>query len=492
MKGVVQGALLTVAMRWSDRLIGLVSTIVLARLLVPQDFGIIAMASLVIALADVFFDLGVYVTLIQNKAPHQDHFDTAWTMGLIQSALTAVVLILAAPYAALYFHEPRVEDVIKVLGVGLLITGCENIGVINFQKELRFGQDFIFLFTKRISGFLVTLALAWWLQSYWALVVGSLVGRLVGVVCSFAMHPMRPRLGLSKVHEILGVSQWLLAKTIGGYFENQLHRMVVGRRDTATIMGAYTMAGDISSMPTTELLMPINRVLFPAFVTVKDEPEELKRVFLVAQSVQSLIAIPASAGLALVANEVVALLLGDKWLMTVPFVQIFAVAYLASAMLSSATNLMITLDHVKTLALFTWAQVGLFVLLAYAVFPNAGALQIAWLRLMVSAVSDAAFVWLLLRVFAPLHLSDLVRGIVRPLIAVAAMGVCLQGLNAVWTPHSLPLALITKALVGALIYSTAIATLWWTAGRPAGAESYLFEKLRSGLKRKHPVLNQCS
>jgi lipopolysaccharide exporter len=484
MKDIVRGAFFTVAMRWSDRLIGLVSTLVLARLLVPEDFGIIAMASLVIALADVVFDLGVHVTLIQNRAPLQEHFDTAWTLALMQSAVAAVALFLCAPYAAQYFHEPRVENVIKVLGLALLTSGMENIGVVNFQKDMLFGKEFLFMFTKRFSGFTATLLCAWLLQSYWALVIGTVFGRVVGVACSFWMHPMRPRLSLVRVREMLGVSQWLLARTTGVYLESQLHRMVVGRRDTAAMLGTYTMAGDISAMPSTELLMPINRVLFPAFVIVKENPEELKRVFLLAQSVQSLIAIPASAGLALVAPELIALMLGDKWLMAVPLVQIFALAYLAEAMLSSATYLMITLDHVKTLALFTWVQVGVFSILAFIALPGAAALQIAWLRLLLSVVSGVAFVWLLLRIFVPLRWTDLLRGVVRPLCAACAMVAGVQAIHTVWTSPHLPLTLLVKTLAGATLYTVSVVLLWCAAGRPAGAESYLLGYFTGPLKEK--------
>ncbi len=487
MKGVVQGTLLTVAMRWTDRLIGLVSTLVLARLLIPEDFGVIAMASLVIALADVFFDLGVYVTLIQNRSPSQAHFDTAWTLGLLQSALAAAVLYLGAPYAASYFHEPRVEDVIKALGLGLLITGFENIGVVTFQKEMQFGRDFAFIFIKRVSGFSVTVIAAWLMQSYWALVIGTLSGRMVGVAFSFLMHPMRPRWSLSKARDILNVSQWLMARTTGGYLESQLHRVVVGRRDDATVMGAYAMASDISAMPSTELLMPINRVLFPAFVKVKEDPQELKRVFLMAQGVQILIAMPASAGLALVAQEVIALMLGDKWLMAVPFVQIFAVASLASAILSSATYLMITLDHVKALALFSWLQVALFASFAFVVFPSFGALQIAWLRLWVSAASDAIFIGMLLHFFAPLRLGDLARGAIRPVLAASAMAACLQLLDNFWTSPSPLVSLLLKTLLGACVYTTAIVCLWWVAGRPAGAESFFLSSLKRVLTKRAGV-----
>lgn len=479
-------------MRWSDRLIGLVSTLVLARLLVPADFGVIAMASLVIALADVFFDLGVYVTLIQNRAPTQEHFNTAWTLGLIQSTVAAVVLFAVAPYAAVYFHEPRVEDVIKVLGGSLWISAFENIGVVTFQKEMRFGQDFIFMFSKRLSGFVVTVVAAWVLQSYWALVIGNVSGRLIGVVFSFLMHPMRPRLGLSKLREIMGVSQWLLARTAGSYLESQLHRIVVGRRDNATVMGAYAMAGDISSMPSTELLMPINRVLFPAFVKVKEDLQELKRVFLLAQGVQILVAIPASAGLALVAPEVIALMLGEKWLSAVPFVQIFAVAYLASAMLSSASYLMITLDHVKALAIFSWLQVGMFAVAAFFVFPSAGALEIAWLRLAVSVASDAVFIWLLLRLFPPLKLMDLARGAWRPLMGVVAMAVVLQILGLSWTTLSPLPSLVVKALLGALVYTTVVVSLWLAGGRPPGAETFVLNNLRKVLGTRWPAFRETS
>lgn len=246
------------------------------------------------------------------------------------------------------------------------------------------------------------------------------------------------------------------------------------------------MAGDISAMPSTELLMPINRVLFPAFVRVKEDTQELKRVFLLAQGVQILIAMPASAGLALVAPEIILLMLGEKWLIAVPFVQIFAVASLATAMLSSANYLMITLGHVKALALFSWAQVVLFALLAFALFPSFGARQIAGLRLWVSIASDVLFAALLLRFFPALRLMDLVRGVVRPVLAVGAMAICLQALGALWASPSPLVSLAAKTLLGVGVYTTMVVLLWWAAGRPAGAEICVLNALKKMLL-KQPI-----
>ncbi len=482
MSGILRGTLFTVAMRWTDRLIGFISTLVLARLLLPQDFGIIAMASLVISLADLLLDLGVHATLIQNQQPTQADFNTAWTLGLLQALTVALVLQLCAPLAAQYFHEPRVQPVVQVLALSLLLGGLENIGVVNFQKDMHFGQDFALLFCKRFTALLVTLLCAWLLRSYWALVMGTLCGRLAGVVCSYAMHPMRARLSLARWREILGVSKWLLARTSACYFEGQLHRAVVGRNDSTAVMGAYTMAGDISSMPSTELLMPINRVLFPAFVQVKHRPEELKRVFLQAQGLQCLVAIPASAGLALVAPQVVPLMLGPQWAMAIPLVQILAIACLANAVLSSATCLLITLERVKVLALFTWAQVALFAGLAFGLFAGAHALQVAWLRLAVSLVSDLAFMAVLVHVFKPLRMADLLRGVLRPVLAALGMAAGLQLLEGHWGQTSAPAVLATKVLLGAALYSAAVLLLWLAAGQPEGAESTLLGHLKAAHK----------
>src|SRR5690606_22822899 len=111
---VLRGAVLTVGMRWTDRLIGLVSTLILARLLVPEDIGIIAMSSMVVALADMLLDLGVAAALIQNRDATREHFNTAWTIRLIQMCASALLVLLAAPLAGAWFDEPRVASVLQV------------------------------------------------------------------------------------------------------------------------------------------------------------------------------------------------------------------------------------------------------------------------------------------------------------------------------------------------------------------------------------------
>ena len=199
---VAKSAILTVSMRWTDRLVGIVSTLILARLLVPEDFGIVAQASLVIGLLRVLTDLGVHIALIQNTNAETSHYNTAWTIRLLQFVVISLVLFFAAPVAGDYFGDVRVVAVLQVMTLQLLLSGFSNIGVVNFQKEMRFGLDFRYVFTKRMLGFVTTIVVAAIVHSYWAMVLGTLVSSAAGLVLSYTMHPMRPRLDLSRFSEI--------------------------------------------------------------------------------------------------------------------------------------------------------------------------------------------------------------------------------------------------------------------------------------------------
>ena len=473
---VTTGALLTVAMRWADRAVGFVSVLLLARLLTPADIGIIAMASLVIGLADMLLDLGVHVPLIRNPRATQAHYDTAWTLRLIQTGLATALLVWAAPHAADYFGDPRVQPVLQILAFSLVLGGFENIGVIAFHKEMQFGAEFRFRLIRRLTGFAVTISAAWLLRSYWALVLGTLTGAVLGVTLSYLMHPMRPRFGLSKLGEILAISQWMLVRGIGEYLHQNLHRILVGRWASAATLGAYTLANEIASMPSTELLAPMNRALFPAMAKAQADPSELQRLFLLALGVQAMVAIPAALGLALVAAQAVPLLLGDKWLEAIPLLQLLALVGVAQALTAAGSYVMLVLGKMVHAALVFWGQVLLFVLLILLVLPGAEAATIAALRLAAALASIALSLWLLRQVFPIVRLGDLVAVTYRPLIAALGMALSLVAIDH-WLVASPLVLIVVKMFAGAVVYSLVVLLSWRSAKLPSGAEAWLFAKI---------------
>jgi lipopolysaccharide exporter len=480
-----RGAIFSVAIRWCDRLLGLLSTLILARLLTPADFGLVAMAMLVVGLLDIVLDLGVGAALIQNPTAGTGEFNTAWTLRLIQAALAALIIVVSAPVAATYYEDARVADVMRVVALSVFIGGLENIGIVYFQKTMRFDREFRFFLAKRAIGTVITILLAVTLRTYWALVLGTLAGRAVGVVLSYVMHEFRPRLSLARVRRIFGFSQWNIVLSIAGYGQRTLDQFVIGRRADASVLGAYTVGGEVASLPSTELLAPLGRVMFPAFVRVIDNSPELLRIVLLSLSVQALIGIPAGVGLVLVAPEVVPLVLGDQWLGAVYFIQILGVVNVAAALGHSSYYLLLSKGKIRLLALYNIFFLGLMAALLVLAFPELDAPGIARVRLCIVVV-----MFVLLQVMAGVVLRGFgIRAILsetwRPICASLVMLPVVNSIGEWCQGAPILVMLVCKVVTGAAAYCAAIFLLWWMAGTPESGETYLLEKLgaRSLLER---------
>jgi O-antigen/teichoic acid export membrane protein len=474
---IASGAILMVVMRWVDRLIGIVSTFILARLLVPDDFGIVAMASVVVAFADVIFDLGVNVAVIQRKDPPQGFYNTAWTLRILQSCCVALVLAVIAPFAAEYYKDPRVTLVVQLMALSLLIAAFENVGVINFQKELRFSADAKFVLFKRLVGFTVTMVLVLVLRSYWGMVIGTVCGRLASTLASYVVHPMRPRFSLQYLREIFSVSQWVLVKNVSQYLDRKLHIFLVGGVASTAITGGYTLATEIADVPGTDLLAPINRVLFPAFARVRDNLAELTSLLLTAQAVQVMVTFPACVGFVMTAHELVPVALGEKWVFIVPFIQILALSNIIQSISSSANYVLTVIGQIRLLALTSWIQIIMFGAGVMLLHSRLDPELIAQIRMASVVLTFGISYAMLMRYIPGLSVAMLLRGTGRPILGCVVMVLALMLLeNAVAVP--LWMMLVLKVATGVVAYSGTVLLAWRMAGCPEGAESYFLKKIK--------------
>lgn len=220
---IANGAAWMVLFRLLDRLVGLASTVILARLLLPSDFGVVAMAMSVIGLIELATAFSFEIALIQKPDPQRVHFDTAWTLNVLLAAGGALVTVALAHPTAAFYGEPRLAPMMWAIAAAWLVSGFENIGIVEFRRQMDFAREFRFLATKRCAAFVVTLTAAFALRSYWALVIGMAAGRVFGVLLSYAMHPFRPRPSLAASRELFGFSGWMLANNVANAVVGQVH-----------------------------------------------------------------------------------------------------------------------------------------------------------------------------------------------------------------------------------------------------------------------------
>lgn len=482
---MAHGAVWMLLFKFFDKGIGLLSTLILARLLTPDNFGIVAMAMSFIMLLELMGAFGFDMALIQRPGATREHYDTAWTFNVILGAIIALLMLLCSGVVADFYKEPNLALVIRVLAISPLVQGFGNIGVVAFRKEMEFYKEFKFLLSKRLITFPVTIGLALLFRSYWALVVGTVSGRVLELWISYRVHPYRPKLTLTATHDLMHFSKWLLVLNVLGYFKERASDIVIGRMGGAQSLGLFNVTYELANMPGTELVAPINRAVYPAYAKIANDQVALRSEYLSVMGMITLIAVPAVAGLASTAKLIIPLALGSNWLDAVPILQLLALFGITQVMQSNAYALCLASGRAKLYALIQTIHVVLLIslLIVCMRWRGVGGAAFAYL---ITAVVMLPMTFAIILKMLNIPVLEFFSVIYRPLIAATTMFlVVMASIHEVGVNAPFPMlisCLLGAIILGVTVYVGMIISLWRMKGRPSGAESAV-------LSRIHPILD---
>lgn len=473
---MAKGAAWVVALRMAVRLLGVFSVVILARLLQPADYGLIALATVLVSAVTLLGALNFEVWLIRHPAPDREHYNTVWTLSIVRGLVTAALLLLLAAPVSAFFDEPRLQVVLVVLAVSTAVGSLKNVGVIDFQKHMKFDRDFQLLAGAKLGAFVVTVALAFALRNYWALVAGVVATSLLNLMLSYLLHPYRPGISLRHWHEAFHFSKWLLAGNLFSFVYTRADTFILGKLVGNQMLGLYTVAHEISNLASTELAMPIRRVMLPGYSKMLHDPPALKKSFLLGFSLILLIGMPVAAGVGVTADPLVRVMLGEKWLDAIPLVQILTLYGIATIGMANQMPLLLALGHTRLTSGLTAAAALLLLPAFYWGSSNygvaGGALAAGIVNLLFFSCSLAAT----MRVLA-LPFGAVLAVTWRILIATAGMVGAVLWLQTILTGAGWPPALILLAdvVAGAMSYVGITLVLWMLSSKPAGPERTLLE-----------------
>lgn len=365
---VLFGGLWTLGLRLSSRALGFVRTVVLARLLFPADFGLIAMAMLFVTGLESVTQTGLQQALIQRKTGVRECLDTAWTVTLARSLVLCLVLVAAAPFVADFFAEPRLTGILRVVSLSVLFGGFANIGIVYFQKDLAFGRQFRFETWASVAEFALTVLLAFSLRDVWALVWGGLAGNVLRVLLSYALHPFRPsfRFDQAAFRELLDFGKWVSGYTVLCYAVSQCDSILLGRMLGAESLGYYQMAFLTAVIPSSEVAIAISMVAFPSYAMMQDQPGRLRESFEKVFQVSALVCMPIGLGILAVAPDFIRVVLGDRWQGIGLIMQVLSVMGIAKALEGTTNSLLMAVGRPGLLMGFSSLQL---ILLGATLYP---------------------------------------------------------------------------------------------------------------------------
>ncbi|WP_246700217.1 lipopolysaccharide biosynthesis protein [Rhodopseudomonas sp. WA056] len=477
---------LLVASRLITKCIDLITLSLLGRLLTPTDFGIIAIAMSVIFIVEAVMEIPISVALVRVMSPTKRHYDTAFTVGLLRSCvLMAVVIALSWPIAELYRDE-RLVWLISALGVAPAVRSLGSPRITEFTRRMDYRPIVVLEATGKLTSLVLSVAIAWCTGSYWAIAVGTIATPLTMAVASHIAFPYKPRLSLAEWSEFSAFVRWSTINQLVGAMNWQIDQLMLGRMVSRQDLGRFSMASNLASLPTQVIIIQLLNPLTVAFSLIRDNMDRVKDAYRASAAMIVCVGLPVLIGLALTADPLIRLVLGEQWIVISPIVAFMALSIIPSLFVAPLSPLLMSLNRTQELFPIALSEL-LFkipiLLVAIWLFGMEGAVAMRMvIAIFVTAVSMRAVQqkigWAVWR-----QLAEHWRSMVAGGLMAAAVYPLIRDLE-----HEPQIVLMAAKLMGVVvlagaIYAGAVLALWLVAGRPAGAEAKILDLLRSLARR---------
>lgn len=366
----IRGGTWVFSLRIVQQIVSMARLIILGNLLSPSDFGLMGVALLAMSALAVFSQTGFQQAIIQRKKDSADFMNVAWTGLLIRCTIIAGILFFAAPLIAEFFDSPKSINIIRAIALAQFITGLNNIGILQFQKELEFSKEFTYQAVGLLADFLVASIYAIIYKNVWALVWGYCAGAAVRAIFSYILHPYRPKFdfSLDKFREITRFGKWIWSANVLTFSLVQGADIFVGKFLGTLHLGYFQYANRISNMPATEFSHVIAKVMFPAYAKMQDDLPRLKSAFFKSFQFTCLVSLPVSGGIFVMADNFVWLALPPVWLAIIPTVQLLALYGGLKAVGATTGAFFIAIGRPQV---STYIKIGQLMLLASLIYPLA-------------------------------------------------------------------------------------------------------------------------
>jgi O-antigen/teichoic acid export membrane protein len=423
------------------RTLGTAKVLILARLVAPEEFGLLGIATLLLGCLEYLTELGFRDALVQRQSDIRRYLDAVWTAQIIRGAGLCALLLIGAPTIAWIYGEPRSAGVIRTLAISTLLQGFVNPAVVYFRKNLEFGREVIWRLIGGVTGLLVALLLAVRSPDVTALTGSLVVAAMAEVVASYFVRPYRPRLvtGLGRLADLATFARAIWSLRVISLATLQLDSWGVARFASLASLAHYQMAARIGNFTAAALASPVQAALFPVFSMMRGTSR--RDAFLRGLGIVLSIGLPVSAFACVFSTPLISLVLGDSWVPVASLLGILAwnatlvpIGQLIGAMVSGIgrpeLDVRINLVKLVVLAMLIYPMTSLY-----------GGLGAASLAVGSSLLSVVYGLWVA-KALLRMRMSD---------IAASARGGCLASVpilacGTIAHPEGSPVALASVAL----------------------------------------------
>lgn len=361
-KDTIKGISWVGALQLATRGIAIFRIIILARILVPTQFGIAGIATLILGLIETLTETGINIFLIQEEDAEK-YFNTAWVVSIIRGFVIGCAIIISAPFIATFFNSQQALPLLYLISVVPIIRGFINPAEVLFQKRLAFNKEFRFRFVIFVVDALVAVTLALITHEAISLIWGFLAGAICEVILSFVFITPRPKMqfNFQNVKHVFHRGKWATAFSSFDYAFQNGDNIMVGRILGDASLGLYQVGYKIATLPSV-MVDGISRVTFPVFAKIEGDKKRLARAYIRTISIIAFFTVPFGLLLFFFTEQAVELLLGRHWLEVVPVLKLLALFGIIRALANSASALFLSVKKQEYVTVVTFVGfIGLII-----------------------------------------------------------------------------------------------------------------------------------
>ena len=455
-------------------------TIVLVRILRPEDYGLMGMAMILIGFMDMFNDIGFGAAIVQKKESFLNDKDLSsiFWMGIFLGLTIYIFIFAVSPFAAAFFKEEKLLPIVRFLGIGFIIGGLRLVPYNLLTKALRFKRRGLAEFVSSFASSIACLAAALSGLGVWSLVVGYVLKELILTIMSYSLQPFRPAFYFSweKIRQLFSFGMNVTLSRILWYFYSNADYLIIGRLLGKVPLGYYSVAFQLSSMPITKVNQLIREVAFPSYSIIQKKEEELRYYFLKNIRLISIVLFPVLVGLCLVANDFVTIVLGEKWTPAIFLFQVLCISGIIKCLASQSPPILNAIGKPQINVRYTLLMT-LIMPLTFFIMSRYG---IEWVAMSWLVVYPFLAMYVILKTLKELNLSfkQYVRSITEPLIGCLAM--ILPILLFQSTVTNAVIRLTGCCLLGIIIYPSVLLLISKEASMEIRSIFSLLKQMRAG------------
>jgi O-antigen/teichoic acid export membrane protein len=302
------------------RSLGIVSTLILVRILGPEDFGIMALAMMVMGLFIVLSDVGINRYLILFDNPSKQDYDSAWTLNILLRLVILILVLFTSSYIAGFMGSSDLGFVLNVVAIFGFIGAFQSVDLIRLERNIDFKINNQIAVIAKVFAVILTVSCAFYYQSYMALLIGNGVSTMIMLALSYYFTGYRPTFRFTFDQQLFSFSSLLMLRNIVGFCRSTIDSLVVGKKFGEASLGEFNISRQFAILPLTEVIGPAMQPAFSAFSAIKDDRDKFKeKVYQSLFLIYSFIG-PCSIGLYLLAEPFVLTVLGEKWQASIGYI----------------------------------------------------------------------------------------------------------------------------------------------------------------------------